>query len=318
MQAVRFHTYGAADVLRIETVAQPRPRRDEVLIRVAASSLNPADIGGRSGAMRLIHARRLPHTPGYDVVGEIVACGPAATAFVTGERVWAMVGLGAGAQAEYVAVPQARVAAAPSRLSDLEAAAVPLAGLTALQALRRKGRLRGGERVLVTGAAGGVGSFAVQLAKLLRCKVSAVCRPAHVETVRGLGADAVGDRLDDPAIRRGAPWDLILDAAGMLPFAAAQRDLAPGGIMSSPTGRPQDMIRGAASRLQGGPRYAFVITQASGPDLALLARLADRGALRPLVDRVFDLAEIQAAHRYFEQGGKAGKIVIRVAAPRAD
>lgn len=313
MQAARFHTYGAADVLRIETVATPQPRPDQVLIRVAASSINPADIGGRSGSMRLIHARHLPHIPGYDVVGEIVACGSAVTAFLPGERVWAMVGLGAGGQAEYVAVRQNHVALAPRRFTDTEAAAVPLAGLTALQALRRKGRVQGGERVLVTGAAGGVGSFAVQLAKLLHCHVTALGRPTHLDTLRDLGADVVGDRLDDPALLRQAPWDLILDAAALVSFATAQPLLRPRGVLATPTGRPRDFVRGWASQLRGGPRYAFVITQASGADLGLLTRLADRGALRPLIDRVFDLTEIQAAHRYVEQGGRMGKIVIQVA-----
>ncbi|MBA3469202.1 MAG: NAD(P)-dependent alcohol dehydrogenase [Herpetosiphonaceae bacterium] len=313
MQAVQFHSYGSPDVLRIEEVEQPHPKADQVLIRVLASSINPADVGGREGSMRLIHARHLPHIPGYDVVGEVASCGPAVTAFVPGERVWAMVGLGGGAQAEYVAVRQSQVAPAPQQLSVEEAAAVPLAGLTALQALRRKGHVQGGERVLINGAAGGVGSFAVQIAKLLHCHVTAVCRTAQIEAVGSLGADEIVDYTHDDVLAHGKLWNVVLDTAGSMDFRTIRRMLTPNGIMVTPAGRPQDLILGAFSRLRQGPRYGFVITRASGHDLALLARLADRRALRPLVDQVFDISRIQEAYRYFEQSRRMGKIVIRVA-----
>ncbi len=152
MRAVRFHTYGDPSVLRVEDVPQPQPKRDEVLIRVHASSLNNADVGARSGLSRIIHSRHMPMIPGYDVAGEVVACGPSVTAFVPGDRVFALTGLRAGGQADYCALPQHQFARAPRQISLVEAAAVPLAGLTALQALRGKAHLQAGQRVLINGA----------------------------------------------------------------------------------------------------------------------------------------------------------------------
>jgi NADPH:quinone reductase-like Zn-dependent oxidoreductase len=148
----------------MESVPTPVPADTEVLIRVHSSSINPADIGARSGQLRLVHARNLPHIPGYDVAGEIVACGAAVTAFVPGERVYALVGLHGGSHAEFISVDQAKLARAPQTLSLADAGAVPLAGLTALQALRGKARLQRGQRVVINGASGGIGSFAIQIA----------------------------------------------------------------------------------------------------------------------------------------------------------
>lgn len=313
MRAARFHRYGDPSVLQIEQLATPRPGPNELLVRVYASSLNPADLGARSGLMRLIHARHLPHVPGYDMAGVVEACGAAVTAFLPGERVYALVGLGGGAQADYVCVDQSKVAVAPERLSLSDAAAVPLGGLTALQGLRAHGRLQPGQRLLVNGASGGVGSFAVQLGKLLGCYVSAVCRGDKAAAVLALGADEVIDYSAEDFTQRPQTWNVVFDAAGNRELREVQRVLAAGGAMTTTRPSPTALLAGAVGRLGSGPRYRWFITQASGHDLALLTRLIDKHGLHPLVDRTFALEEIQAAHRYLESGEARGKVVVEVA-----
>jgi NADPH:quinone reductase-like Zn-dependent oxidoreductase len=312
MRAARFHKYGDPTVLKVEEVAQPVPANDELLIRVHASSLNPADLGARRGQLRLVHARHLPHIPGYDVAGEVAACGPAATAFVPGERVFALVGLAGGAQAEYVCVNQAKVARAPQHLSLADAAVVPLAGLTALQALRGKAHLQPGQRVLVNGAAGGVGSFAVQLAKVFDCHVTAVCRGTQAQMVTALGADAVIDYTHEDFAARRQSWDVVFDAAGNRTFRDIRRVLTAQGVMVTTRPSPRDLLTASLQRRGAGPRYRFLITRASGQDLALLAHLVDQGRVRPVVDRAFALDHIEDAHRYFEQGQARGKVVVQI------
>ncbi|MBC8163130.1 MAG: NADP-dependent oxidoreductase [Roseiflexaceae bacterium] len=313
MRAARFHHYGGAEVIEIEEVAKPQPARREVLVRVAASSLNAGDIAGRQGKGRPVHAGKLPHIPGYDIAGVIEACGPGVTSFIPGEQVYALTGLRAGGNAEYICLHQDKLGYAPASLDLVSAASVPLAGMTALQGLYGRASLRAGQRLLVIGAAGGVGSFAVQLGKIAGCHVTAVCRDHQVAEILALGADATIDRTREDYSKLGERWDVIYDAAGHLDFAEARRALGPAGIAVATRAYPTSML---AARLQPtGQRYSFVITQSRGHDLALLARLIDAGQLRPLIDRVFPLDQIQAAHRYYEQGGIRGKVVVAVAHP---
>lgn len=310
MLAVRFHEYGDASVLRLEEVPDPVPRGDEVLVRVHGSSLNPADVGSRQGRLRVVHTRGLPHTSGYDVAGEVVACGPSVTAFVPGERVYALVGVHGGGHAELARVPQSRLARAPRSLSLVEAATVPLGALTALQALRGKGRVRAGQRVLVNGASGGVGVFAVQIAKALECHVTGTASARKLEAVAHLGADEVIDYAREDFTRRPEQWDVVFDAAATSSFAAARRVLAPGGTMV--TTRP-DFRAMAATPLRwltSRQRFHFLITAPRGADLALLSAWIDAGKVRPVVDRAFALEEIRAATAYFESGAATGRVAI--------
>jgi 2-desacetyl-2-hydroxyethyl bacteriochlorophyllide A dehydrogenase len=313
MRAARFHTFGDPSVLRIEQVAQPRPKHDEVLIRVAATSVNGADLGARQGHTRLIHARRMPMIPGYDVAGEVVECGPRVTSFMPDERVFGLVGLAAGGSAEYICVAQRKLARVPERIRLSEAAAVPLAGLTALQGLRARGQAQAGQRVLIIGAAGGVGSFAVQLAKVLGCHVTAVCRTSKVDLVAGLGADEVIDYTKHDYTARSETWDLVFDASGVQEFDHVQGVLNNHGVMVGTRGSPKSLLAAMRTRLHGGPRFAFFVTRASGHDLALLARLIDQGRLRTVVDRIFPLEEVADAHRYVEGGNARGKVVVQIA-----
>jgi NADPH:quinone reductase len=312
MRAIRFHTYGDPSVLQLEEIAEPQPAAEEVLIEVHASSLNPADIGARTGLLRLIHARHLPHTPGYDVAGRVVAIGASVTAFLPGDRVFGMVGLGGGAQAEYAVVAQSKLAIAPQTLSFADAASIPLAGLTALQALREHARLQRGQRVLINGAGGGVGVFAIQVAKLLGCKIGAVCRREQHDLVAELGATTTIDYRDEDVTQRHARWDVVLDAAGSLQFRDVRRVLSPNGVMVSVRPDPRSIGIAALRLVAGGPRYTFFVTRARGQDLGLLSRLIDGGKLRPVVDRVFPIEEIRSAHEYLEGRTGPGKTVIEI------
>lgn len=310
MKAARFHQYGDADVLQIDEVARPEPKRYQVRIRVSASSLNAGDIGGRQGNGRPVHAGRLPHIPGYDVAGTVDVCGPSVTAFVPGDTVYALTGLGAGGQAEYICLPQDRVGSAPTAISLVEAASVPLAGLTALQGLYGKASVQPGQRLLIVGAAGGVGTFAVQLGKLAGCHVTAVCRATKAADIRALGADATIDHTIEDFSQRNEHWDAIFDASGQVQFTHATRVLTPKGVMVATRPDPQSLL---ISKLPGSTqRYTFIITQARGHDLTLLSRLIDRGKLHPLIDRTFPLADVRAANRYYEAGTMRGKIVVTI------
>lgn len=315
MRAARFHRFGDPDVLQLDEVAWPAPRRDEVLIRVHASSINGTDLNLRSGGLGLLMASQLPFTPGFDVAGEVVGCGPQVTAFRPGDRVYSLLGHRGGGAAEYVAVRQSRVGLSPQGTDLVSAAAVPLSGLTALQALRGEGRLqpgRTGVRVLVYGASGGIGAFAVQLARILGAHVTGVARPAKLDYVRALGADEALSTEELDWSGHHEPWDVILDTPPALSFEEVRSALGDQGTLVSVRGLPTRLSDAAAMLGRGGPRFAAVRTAERGLDLAFLSRLIEGGELTIPVDRVFALDDIQAAHRYAEGTEVRGKVVVAV------
>ncbi|BDP44417.1 oxidoreductase (plasmid) [Deinococcus aetherius] len=312
MLAARFHSFGGPEVLRLEEVPWPHPRGDEVLIRVRASSVNGTDLGLRRGGGPARLVARRPYTVGLDVAGEVAGLGPEVTAFDPGDRVFSLLGHGGGGAAEYVTVRQSRVAAAPARVSLEEAAAVPLAGLTALQALRDGAgmHLRPGARVLVNGAAGGIGSFAVGLARHYGAVVTGVARGPKLDFVRELGADEVLDHTSLDFTRLGRSWDVIFDTPPALAFPQVRASLAPDGVFVSTRPFPTSAADLRARLGREGPRWAGVRTQERSQDLAFLARLIDAGQLRVPLDRTFPLAEIVAAHRHAEGPEARGKTVV--------
>jgi NADPH:quinone reductase-like Zn-dependent oxidoreductase len=300
-------------VLRVEELPRPVPTGDQCLVRVHAASINFADIGMRRGDLRATSFWRLPVIPGYDVAGEVVECGPAVSAFLPGDRVHALIGLRAGGTAEYVCIEQSRLALVPRSISLTEAAAVPLAGLTALQALRSKANVRSGQRVLVHGATGGVGSFAVQIARILGCHVTGVGSGDKLDLVRTLGAHEVIDYKLEDFTRRRERWDVVFDAAGNRRFEDVRPVLWASGKMVSSRVHPREALATVRGLLgSSGPGFTFLITSERGQDLSLLARWIDGGELKVPVDRVFPLSEIQAAHRYAEEGRARGKVVVRL------
>lgn len=315
---MRFHTFGDPSVLRVEEVPAPGPPTgDRILVRVDASSVNGTDLGLRRGDLKIATLGRMPFVPGFDVAGEVIACGPGVTAFGPGDRVLALVGHGGGGQAEQILLRQGRAALAPASVTAVQAAALPLAGLTALQALYGRGGLaaRRAPRVLVNGASGGIGCYGVQLAKLGGAHVTGVASGANLDLVAELGADELIDRHTQDLAALDERWDIVLDAAGVLPLAVARPLVRAGGVVVSVRPISADAVRELARpwRRRDAVRFAAVRTAPRSQDLARLAALVDAGRLRPVVDRVFPVREVAAAHRHAEAGVR-GKVVVELAA----
>ena len=319
MRALRFARTGDASVLRVDDVPVPRPPvRDELLVAVRASSVNGTDLGLRRGELRLATLGRLPFGPGFDVAGEVLACGPQVTAFSPGDRVMALLGHGGGGAAEQVLLRQARAALVPPGLTDEQAAGLLLAGLTALQALYGAGALRGRRRparVLVLGAAGGIGAYAVQLALLAGAHVTGTARAVQQPFVRSLGVDALLDHRTQDVAALGERWDVVLDCPGVHGLARLRRVVADDGVVVSTRPLSLDVLRGLAPGplRADGPRLVAVMTRARSADLAHLAALADSGRLLVPLDTVLPLDRAADAHRRAE-GDAAGKVVLQVSA----
>ena len=319
MKAIYYESYGPADVLRYGDQPTPVPGADQVLVRVRASSVNPVDwkVRARAGALSVVTGRHFPKIPGCDLAGEVVALGANVTRFGVGARVFGLpTGAGPGVgrtNAEFVATSPDGLALIPDNLSFTLAAAVPLGALTALQGLRDHGRLLSGDRVLVTGASGGVGAMVVQIARLLGAgEITGVGSAAHLELVRSLGADRVLDRAAHDFTRDRSRYDLVFDAAGKSSFQASAASLRNRGrfIMVAPD--PKAIATGLLASTFTSKKLRVFITRPNGPDMALVAAWLTTGALRPVPGRTFPLAETAAAHRYGEDGGGTGRLVLAV------
>jgi NADPH:quinone reductase-like Zn-dependent oxidoreductase len=317
MQAIGFRQYGAADVLEPLQVARPKVTPNSVLLRVAAAGINPADWRIRRGQLRFLMRAPFPYIPGADVAGTVIEVGSAVTRFQPGDAVYAMrPTIAGGGYAEYVAVDAAAVAAMPANLSFVEAAAVPLAALTALQALRDKAQLQPNMHLLVNGASGGVGTFAVQIAKAMGARVTAVCSGRNADLVRSLGADAVRDYTQADITGGNDRYDRVFDAIGHYPFLKWRRVLVPQGMLVSVHPLVGNPISQGLARLSGR-RLASVIVQPSGTDLETLTGWMNAGQVRPVIDQVYPLAEAAAAHRHSETQRAQGKLVLVVDADAA-
>lgn len=317
MRAVRFVRGGGPEVLETRVVPTPAPRAGEVLVRVHAAGLNPKDVLLRARARRAAS-----RGTGFDFAGEVAACGDGVRDLALGQRVWGFLdGASGGTAADHVVVPRAWLAAAPLGISWAEAAAIPLAASTALQALRDVARLRAGDRLLIKGASGGVGSAAIQVAKALGAEVTAITSGPGLAHVRALGADVAIDRRtsDLTAMRRG--FDVFLDCAGGSGIRAHRRLLARGGRWV--TVAPNVAVFALAplsplvSRVLGGVRFGFVVVRPRASDLEVLARLVWEGRLRMPVAGAWPLAEIADAHAAVAAGGALGKRVVLVS-PEAE
>lgn len=315
MRAVRFHTPGPPEQVRLDQVPDPGdPVGDELLVRVAGSSVNGTDLGLRRGRMRVATLGRLPFTLGFDLSGTVERCGPRVTAFAPGDPVVALLGHGGGAQADLVRVRQGRAAVAPSSVDLSVAAGLPLAGLTALQALHGRARLHArpaGARVLVVGATGGIGSFAVQLAAASGARVTAVARHDALGAAADLGADELVAREDGPLDGTQEAWDVVLDTPGTMSAAVARGLLRVGGVAVSTRPVSRDALRERArlGGAAGGREFTAVMTAARSHDLARLARLVDDGRLRIPVSSSHPMADAAEAHRRAEDH-PVGKVLV--------
>lgn len=313
MKAIYYTEYGPADVLQYGEQSTPEPQAGKLLVRVRASSINPVDWKIRSGDLKLVSGFCFPQIPGRDVAGVVEQVGAGVTDFRPGDPVMGMVDTLGGANAEYAVLPAGVVAALPERLSFAEAAAVPLAGLTALQGLRDRGELAAGQRVLINGASGGVGTLAVPLARLLGAgHVTAVCGTRNVALVRGLGADEVIDYHQHDFTQDHGRYDLIFDAVAGSSYLQSKAALRPGGRYVTTVIDAKDALLGLPLSVFSDRKVKMVLARDRGADMRLLARWLGAGQLRPVVDSTFPLAATAEAHRLSEQGHAAGKIVLTV------
>jgi NADPH:quinone reductase-like Zn-dependent oxidoreductase len=322
MKAITYHRYGPPEVLEFEDVPAPAVEDGEVLVRVRAASVNPRDwhfLRGLPVVMRPF-GLRLPEDGafGSDLAGQVEAVGGGVTRFRPGDEVYAHVH--DGAFAEQAAVPEAVLGRKPANLSFEQAAAVPLAALTALQGLRDHGRVRPGQHVLVIGASGGVGTFTVQLAKWLGAEVTGVSSTRNLELVRSLGADHVVDYTREDVTRGPRRYDLVIQLAGTASPAALRRVLTPRGTLLLSSGESESrwfgpfgrMIRAVALSPFVGQRLAPFEAKPSSDDLQVLTELIESGRLAPVIDRTYPLRDTPEAIRYLETGRARGKVVLTV------
>jgi len=324
MKAIAYQEYGSADVLELKEVGKPEIESDSVLVRVRAASANPYDWHYMRGipyiARLMATGLRKPKYSvlGTDVAGEVEAVGDAVTRFRPGDEVFGFVG--SGGFAEYVSAPEKLLALKPANLSFQQAATVPLAAVTALQGLRDAGNIQSGQKVLIVGASGGVGTFAVQIAKWYGANVTGVCSATNLEMVRSIGADQVIDYTREDFTRSGQQYDLIFQLAGITSPSAFRRVLTPKGRLVLSSGDSPGRVIGPISRIIKAVLLSPFIGQTMGPlvakpssdDLQFLRELIEAGSVTPVIDRTYPLTEAPDAIRYLETGRARGKVVIAV------
>jgi NADPH:quinone reductase-like Zn-dependent oxidoreductase len=320
MKAMVRDTYGPPTQLRLEDVQKPTLGDGEVLVRVHTAGVNAGDwhlLRGTPLAFRLVEGLFTPkhRIIGTDISGRVEAVGPHVSQFRVGDGVFGELSRsGFGGYAEYVAVPERGVAKRPANISFEEAAAVPTSGLTALQGLR-KGNIRTGQRVLIHGASGGVGTFAVQLAKASGTEVTAVCGPRSVDVVRAIGADRVLEYTTSDFASEGQQYDLILAANGDRSIWDYKRVLSPNGayVMTGGSNRQlfEALFLGPLLSL-GNQKFGNLLTRPNQPDLELLKDFIESGKVKPAIDRRYSLTEVSDAIRYIEEGHARGKVVVTV------
>jgi NADPH:quinone reductase-like Zn-dependent oxidoreductase len=323
MKAILYRCYGSPDVLKLEETPKPTPAPDELLVRVHAASVNPLDWHYMTGSpyiMRLGAGLGAPEDPrmGVDFAGTVEAVGRNVTHFKPGDEVF---GGRDGAFAEYVTVRETRaVALKPSNMSFAQAAAVPIAGITALQALRDTGQLRAGQKVLINGASGGVGTFAVQIAKSLGAEVTGVCSTRNLDMVRSIGADHVIDYTREDFTKGTQRYDVIIDTVGTHSVAEYERVLNPKGVYvmvgSTTPGNWFGWLKlPIAAKLLSpftSQKLGMMLADLNQKDLNVLGELMQSGKLTPVIDRSYKLSELPAAIRYLQAGHARGKVVITV------
>lgn len=321
MKAIVYREYGSPDILRLDAVPKPVPGDGEVLVKVRAAALNPLDwhvLRGKPYIVRPTAGWRTPkrNIPGIDMAGVVEAVGRYVTGVKPGDEVFAEK---TRACAEYVCGPEKLFVHAPTNVTPQEAAAIPVAAITALQALREHGRIAAGEKVLINGASGGVGTFAVQLAKHFSAEVTGVCSTPNVELVRSLGADHVVDYTVEDFTHQRQRYDLVIDNAANHSLLAMRRVLASRGRLVGVGASKGDWVGPVARMLAakqisrfGDRTLGSMLTDIERDDLTFMKELVEAGAVRPVIDRCYPLAETAEAIRYLETMRARGKVVITI------
>jgi NADPH:quinone reductase-like Zn-dependent oxidoreductase len=332
MKAIVYAKYGPPDVLELKDVEKPDPKDDEVLVRIHAAAANPLDHHGMKGPPLLIRlvlplfglgmGLRKPKNPrlGADIAGRVEAVGRNVHQFRPGDEVFGVCGGDKGGFAEYACAPETRLALKPTNRSFEEAAAVPVAAITALQGLRDKGHIHSGQKVLVNGASGGVGTFAVQIAKSFGTDVTGVCSTRNLEMVRSIGADHVIDYTKEDFTRNGQRYDLIYDVVGNHSISDYKRALKPEGIcVVAGFGFPSPDMSRLFEHMVLGPLLprtenkkvgSMGIAKINHQDLSYMKELMEAGKVVPVIDKRYPLSETAAAMRHLGEGHARGKIVV--------
>lgn len=322
MKAIVYHNYGSPDVLKLEEVQKPVPQDKEILVKIVAASAAAGDwhlLRADPFLARLMSGLLKPKYKilGADVAGRVEAVGRNATHFRPGDEVYGDLSpVGFGGFAEYVAAPEDAFALKPTNLTFEQAAAVPVSAVTALQGLRDQGKIQPGQKVLISGASGGVGTFAVQIAKALGAQVTAVCSTSKIELVRSLGADHVIDYTQEDFTQSGKRYDLVLAVNGYHPLSAYQRVLSPQGTYVMVGGTTaqlfEAMLLGPLRSKKGRQKLGGMLAKPNQADLNALSALIEAGKVKPVIDRRFPLRDVPDAIRYVEAGHAKGKVVITV------
>ncbi len=322
MKAAIYTKYGPPDVVQIKDIEKPVPRDNEVLIRVRATSVNPLDwhfMRGEPYIVRAMSGLRKPKITqlGVDVAGQVEAVGRSVTQFKPGDEVF---GACRGAFAEYGCTPESSLAIKPRNLTFEQAGAASVAGRTALQGLRDKGQIQVGRKVLVNGAAGGVGTFVVQIAKSFGAHVTGVCSTRNLDMVRSIGADRAIDYTQEDFAKSGQRYDIFFDCFANHSLSACRRVLSPKGIYIAVGGPSGPWMIGLLGRAVTGPvlsgltsqKFVTFMAKSSQEDLRILGELMGAGKVTPVIDRRYRLSEVPDAIRYLEEGHARGKVVSTV------
>ncbi len=323
MKAIVYTKYGPLDVLKLEEIQKPTPGDDEVLLKVHASSVNynnPAQVRGKPFLARLWFGLLKPKytIPGGDIAGRVEAVGRNVMQYKPGDEVFGdLSSCGFGAYAEYVCVPENLLALKPANLTFEEAAAVPqAAAYVALQALRDKGEIQSGQKVLIYGASGGIGTFAVQIAKAFGAEVTGVCSTRNLDMVRSIGADHVIDYTQEDFTKSEQRYDLIVATAGYRSIFDYKRALSPKGIYVATGGSLaqvfQAMLIGPLISMTGRNKMGNLLARPNQKDLVFMKELLEAGKVKPVIDRRYPLSKVSEALRYYGEGHARGKVVITV------
>jgi len=324
MKAIIYTEYGPPDVLQLTEVAKPVPKDNEVLIRVYATTVTTGDVNMRGFVFvppgfgplpRLMFGLRKPNRTilGVELAGEIAAVGKDVRLFKEGDQVFGIDSTALGAYAEYACWPEkGSLAIKPANMSYEEAAAVPFGAGTALYFLRDKANIQRGQKVLINGASGGVGSYAIQLAKYFGAEVTGVCSTTNLELVKSLGADQVIDYTQEDFTQSGETYDLIFDTVGKTSFSGCRNALKQNGLYLAGAGGPQVFVQMAWTSMIGGKKVLAGVAPERKEDLIFLKALIEAGEIKPVIDKCYPLEQMAEAHRYVDKGHKKGNVVITV------
>jgi NADPH:quinone reductase-like Zn-dependent oxidoreductase len=313
MKAMLIYKYGSPDVFQMGEIATPVPKENEVLIKVSASNVNPVDCGIRAGLLKSFVRLKLPAVLGVDFSGEVVETGNRASKFKPGDSVYAFTGITKnGGYGEYITVPERMLALTPISIDIVEAGVIPGVGMTAYEGLIVLAKLQQGEKILINGAAGGVGTFAIQIAKALGAEVTAVCSSGKTDMARSLGADKVIDYTKENLFEIKGQYNVVLNCVRGMSANKLKKLLAPSGRILVITGNPITAVFTKLSNLFSSKKTIEFFVESEGKNLQGLTKLINEGKVKPVIEKTYSWRDLAEAHRHVEKGHSTGKIAIRI------